>query len=224
MSLCLCAGTAVAARTLALVGDGTSTSPPSADWARPAAALRALLRHAPAGPWRGARVLDLAIPGTTTRDWVSDAPVWLCDRPDVPRRALLAMACARTLPLAYAVEEATGGTADAALVVLGGNDVLDDADPARTVDRLAQLARILSPLAVYLAPPPPAWTTPRTAFTAAVRDELGARGLLSGPRWPVFPSSDGWHPTAGAAAASAGLWLDPLLGGLPSLPPERTVR
>jgi len=221
LALCLgvmfVCGSAHAARQIIVIGDSTEwgASPTGQSWAQPAKALAKLLQLAPTGnPWRGAHVLNCAVPATTTFDWVTTFNPKACKFFGIGFNACLRTSCQRHEPLGAAVPE-IGKRVDAVLVVLGTNDYPTN-DPVGTVDRIAMLRALLAPARVFIAPPFPTTDPDRMDFVPLVRAELLARGLLTGPDWPLLPTWDGLHLTDGGYAAAAGLWVDALLGQLPA--------
>ena len=218
--LCLSPAGAQARALVAMIGDSTmwgGTASPDAvvvaqaptDPAKSLAALLALLP--PTSTWHDADVVNLAVPGTTTLDWVEKFNERLCtDQKRALSPRILDPACRAKLPLADAVRPALGADPQAILVLLGTNDVLLKLDPSVTVANLAKLRDHLPAVPIYLAPPlrPPA--PPGSTFADEVRRIMLERGLLTGPNWPPLPTVDGLHLTEGGYAAAAGLWLDVL--------------
>lgn len=203
-----------------MIGDSTmwgGTASPAAvvvaqaptDPARSLAALLALLP--PASAWHDGEVVNLAVPGTNTVDWVEKFNQRLCtDQKRALSPRLLDAACQAKVPLADAVRPALGTDPQAILVLLGTNDVLLKLDPSVTVANLAKLPEHLPAVPIFIAPPLRPPSPPGSTFADDVRRILAERGLLTGPNWPPLPTVDGLHLTEGGYAAAAGLWLDVL--------------
>jgi hypothetical protein len=177
-------------------------------------------------PWRHTKVLNLAIPDTTTRDWAERASV--CPPPgssppgsplpagrNVLWIRLLGRACASHSGLVREVVPLLPHPIAAALVVLGTNDPvrLPDATPEQAVANLRAIAAALRPARVFIASPFAATDPQREPFVRALRTRLLHDGLLTGPDFASIPlplDASGVHLTRGGFAAAAGLWLDTL--------------
>ncbi len=161
-------------------------------------------------PWRGARVLDLAVGASDTLHWLVSPPRechTLFNRYPVVKKA-----CAANVSWIDAVRMMTGGgTIDAAIVDLGINDQLKASDPQETVERLVRIRAALAPTPVLFYPPTAPPDGPRGDWPKRLRAAMVARGLFDEAQFPPYlPTYDGIHPTHGAYAALGSLWLDGL--------------
>lgn len=195
---------------LVLVGDSTTYGTIDANYGQAdvhtAAALQAMLRVVPKGhPYRRARVVNLGVPGASTRDWqVGPVAQVVCDNWG-SHLTYLAAACARGVPLAEKVP--TRPTA--VLIVLGYADGVFGIPTEETVANVTALAARfpVSYVAVPFVPAPgDRWRPERDERRQALLDA----GLVTGPDWPALPLVDGVHLSPGGYAAAAGLWLDVL--------------
>lgn len=196
---------------LALLGDSTAFGTIDTNFGQAevttAEALEAMLRVVPKGhPWRRAKVLNLGVPGASTRDWTISVHPGICQvwGSHLP---YLADACARGVPLLDVVPARARGL----LVVLGYADGVFDVPPEETVANLRTIRARFPSAQVYIAAPfvPAAndvYREPRDVRRQAILDA----GLLSGPDWPALPLVDQVHLSTGGYAAAAGLWLDTL--------------
>jgi lysophospholipase L1-like esterase len=183
----------------------------------PLAALTAFLPAA--SPWRGAEVVNLGVPNSTTHEWAvattpcPSAPALDTDAPAWTR--LGARACAHGAPMVAEVAAVVGRPIDLALVVLGTNDPYRDptATPAQALANLRTIAAALAPARVLVASPFQTTHPARGAFVDALAAALADAGLLTGPdfarmRLPLDASRV--HLTYGGFVAAAALWLDAL--------------
>jgi lysophospholipase L1-like esterase len=214
MLACAGAGEAAGRPLIVMAGDSTTfgtsyyNGPPVA--VTSAVALERLLHTVPPGtPWRGARVVNLGVPASTSADWA--APFTGCQR-DLDR--LSAAACARGLSLAGAVVPLLGRSPDVVLLTIGINDDQAKLDAGGTVDNIERIRDALAPSRVLVAVPFVTFSA-REPRRQAIRQELTKRRLLTGPDWPPLPTADRIHLQEGSNVAAAGLWWNVLRGVRP---------
>lgn len=208
-------------RTVAVIGDSIAYgTPPVGEGLEspysPTATLATLLAalEPPPGeggtPWRGARVLNLAVGASDTSIWLARPPRechTLFNRYPVVQKA-----CAANVAWVDAVWMMAGGRPiDAVIVDLGINDRLITDDPRETVDRLLRIRDALAPAPVLVYPPIAPRDGPRGDWPQRVRAAMEERGLFAETQYPPYlPTYDGLHPTHGGYAALGALWLDGL--------------
>jgi hypothetical protein len=122
--------------------------------------LARLLRHAPADcPWRKARVVNYALPGTPTGIWSRGHPAGYCDYFEPGFNAALERACTLEVPVGQVLNEVLrkrhGRPGDVFLLTMGTNDAAWWDTPERTVDNIEALVKLLAPSRVLVAPPLP---------------------------------------------------------------------
>lgn len=206
---------------MVVIGDSIAygSPPPSEGVESPYSPPRALetllaaLEPAPGDggtPWRGARVLNLAVGASDTQLWLASPPRECHTL--FNRYAVVKKACGANVPWIDAVWMMTGGgTIDAAIVDLGINDQLTESDPRETVERLLRIRAALAPTPVLFYPPIAPPDGPRGDWPKRVRAAMVARGLFDETQFPPYlPTYDGIHPTPGGYAALGALWLDGL--------------
>lgn len=201
--------------TIVLAGDSTTVGTVSQD-GRPRLAywrtedvLHQALYHLPSGHrLRGARVLNLGVGGSTSRDWGGWPSSIYCDL--YRKLPIVARACARSTSLAAQIRAVARRQVDFVVLMIGVNDPIYGLEPAEGAAYVAAAIAAAAPARVLVLPPLWPESDDRQAYVLALAEEESRLGILSGPM-PVLNRSDAVHGTDGTAVALAGVYLDALL-------------
>ncbi len=197
---------------------------------------RLLLTVSWACPYARLPVRDWAVPATTTRDWFSERPHFMCRYREPGKFVLLDYACEHDLPLAASVMPLAEVRGDQPVIVLINAQGTNDAHQPRsagfavaeTVASIRQWPATVEPIPVRISPPfyrgedkdspfaavsnLPYWYP--AAYVRRTRTEELRRGMINGPDWGVLmpkpPLYDGLHLTPSGYAAAGAYWIDNL--------------
>ena len=204
--------------TVVLAGDSTMVGTvsnhvpikPKIAYNRPEVVLADLLTRLPDGHrYKNAQVVNMAIGGTSSRDWGSYVQGYFCSlSQSIP---LVHMACQLNLTLAEAIAPTLGYVPAIMLMTIGTNDAIWGVTLEESVANVEALETEIIPAVLLLAPPFVAAPGSGNPLLAAQERVLG---LITGPDFGSLPLplSDTVHLTDGGYVAAMGMWFDKLIG------------